>query len=124
MYGECLLVADVGEIEYHRHAEELVAPLADDGTTPSDDGLGEMVVKWYAVVAESHGGVAIDDERGQGGNVQQPTLAGHVVVAIACTETDVRHLQLHLLIPVEGGVLTHARRCQQEAARAAGCNSV
>ena len=47
-------MADVGEIEYHRHAEELVAPLADDGTTPSDDDLGEVVVKGYAGVTESH----------------------------------------------------------------------
>ncbi len=44
MYGETILMADVGEIEYHREAKELVAPLVDDGTPPRDDGLGEVVV--------------------------------------------------------------------------------
>jgi len=48
--------------------------------------------------------------------MQQPALTWHVVVAIARTYTDVRHLQFHLLIPIKGGVLTHARRCQEETA--------
>ena len=52
--GETLLMADVGEVVNHRDAEELVAPLSDDGTTPSDDDLREVVVKGYAGVAESH----------------------------------------------------------------------
>ena len=62
--GEALLMADVGEIKQHRHTEELVAPLADDGTAPGDDDLGEVVVKGYSGVAESHRRVAIDNERG------------------------------------------------------------
>ena len=69
MYGEALLVTDIGEIEYHGDAAELIAPLADDGTAPSDDGLGEMVVKWYAGIIKSHRCFAIDDERGQSGYV-------------------------------------------------------
>ena len=73
--GEALLVAVIGEVEYHRETEELVAPLAYDSTAPCDDDLGKVVVKGYAGVTESHGRVAIDDERRQGGQVQQPTLA-------------------------------------------------
>jgi len=52
--AKTLLVAGVGKIEYHRHTEELVAPLANDGTTPCDYDLGEVVVKGYARVTESH----------------------------------------------------------------------
>ncbi len=44
MYGEGLFVSDVGEIEYARDADELVAPLPDDGTASGDDDLGEVVV--------------------------------------------------------------------------------
>ena len=116
MNAERLLVADVGEIEEHGHADELVAPMVNDGSATGDDDLGEMVVKGHAGVAEGHGGVAIDDERGQGGDMQQPALAGHVIVAIAATKGDVGHLELHLLFPVEGGMLAHGRRCQEEAA--------
>jgi len=63
--GETFLVAGVGEIKDHRHAEELVAPLADDGTTSRDDDLGKVIVKGYARIAEGHGRFAIDNERGQ-----------------------------------------------------------
>jgi hypothetical protein len=52
--GEARLVTVVGKIEYHRHAKELVAPLSDDSTPTSDDDLGEVIVKGYAIVAESH----------------------------------------------------------------------
>ena len=48
--------------------------------------------------------------------MQQPALTWHVIIAIACSESDVRHLQLHLLIPVEGGMLSHPRCCQEETA--------
>ena len=65
MDGEALLMTNVGEIEYHRHTDELVVPLVYGGTAPSDDDFGEMVVKGHAGVAESHRRVAIDDERGQ-----------------------------------------------------------
>ena len=41
--------------------------------------------------------------------MQEPTLARHVVISIACTKGDVCHLQLHLLIPVESGMLPHSR---------------
>ena len=116
MNAERFLVADVGKIENHRHADELVAPMVNDGSATGNDDRGEVVVKGHAGVAEGHGGVAIDDERGQGGNMQQPALTGHVIVAIAATKGDVGHLQLHLLLPVEGGVLAHGRRCQEEAA--------
>ena len=70
MDGEALLMADIGEMEYHRHAEELVAPLVYGSTAPGDDDLGEVVVKGHAGVAESHRRVAIDDERRQGRYVQ------------------------------------------------------
>ena len=63
--GEVILIADVGEIEHHREAEEFVAPLMNDSTAPGDDYLREMIVKGHFVVAESHGRVAIDDECGQ-----------------------------------------------------------
>ena len=116
MNAERFLVADVGEIEEHGHADELVAPMVNDGSATGNDDLGEVVVKGHAGVAEGHGGVAIDDERGQGGDMQQPALAGHVIVAIAATKGDVGHLQLHLLFPVEGGMLAHGRRCQEETA--------
>ena len=116
VYGETFLVTDVGEIEHHRETQKLVSPMANDGTAPGNDDLGEVVLKGHAGVAESHGGVAIDDERGQGGDVEQPALAGHVVVAVACAEADICHLQLHLLLPVERGVLSHGRRCQEKAA--------
>ena len=46
--------------------------------------------------------------------MQQPALTWHVIIAITSAEGQVRHLQLHLLIPVEGGVLAHARRSQKE----------
>ena len=65
MYGEAFLVADVGEVEYHRQTNELIAPLANDSSTTGDDDLGEVVMKRYAVVAEGHRRVAIDDKRGQ-----------------------------------------------------------
>ena len=54
MYGKALLVADVGEIVNHRGTEEHVVPVADNSATPGDDDLGEVVVKGYARVAESH----------------------------------------------------------------------
>ena len=66
MDGELILAADVGKIEHHRRTEELVVPLTDDRTAPCNNNLGEVVVKGYAGVAESHRSVAIDDERGQG----------------------------------------------------------
>jgi hypothetical protein len=47
------LVTDVCEVEYHRYAEELVTPLTNDGSATRDDDLREVVVKGYAVVAES-----------------------------------------------------------------------
>jgi len=65
MHGEVVLVADVGEIEHHRQSEELVAPLVYHRSTTSDDGFGEVVVQWDTGVAEGHGCVAVDDERGQ-----------------------------------------------------------
>ena len=53
MHGEALHMANVCEVEHHRNAEELVAPLANDGSATRDDDLREVVVKGYAVVAES-----------------------------------------------------------------------
>ena len=67
---KALLVAIVGEIEYHRHAEISISPLANDGSTTCDDDLGKMIVQGYAVVAEGHRCVAIDDEGGKGGDMQ------------------------------------------------------
>ena len=51
--SQIFLVTDVCEVEYHRYAEELVAPLTNDGSATRDDDLREVVVKGYAVVAES-----------------------------------------------------------------------
>ena len=51
---EALFVAVVGEIEYHRHTDELVAPLVNNGTTPSDDNFWEVVMKGNTCVTESH----------------------------------------------------------------------
>ena len=42
---EVFPVADIGEVEHHRHAEELVALLAQDGSATGDDDLGEMIVE-------------------------------------------------------------------------------
>ena len=63
--GEVILIADIGEIKYHRETEKFVAPLMNNSTAPGDDDLREMIVKGHFVVAESHGRVAIDDECGQ-----------------------------------------------------------
>ncbi len=67
MYGEAFLVADVGEIIYHRDTAELVVPLTNYGTAAGDYYLGEVIVEWYAGVTKSHRCVAIDDECGKGG---------------------------------------------------------
>ena len=98
-------MADVGEIEYHRDAEELVAPLVDDGSAPGDDDLGEVVVKGHLRVAKRHGRVAINDERRQSGYVKQPALTWHVVIAIARPQSDVRHLHFHFFVLFYLGVL-------------------
>ena len=44
VHGKVLFVADVGEVEHHRHAEKFIAQLTNDGPTASDDDLWEMVV--------------------------------------------------------------------------------
>ncbi len=54
MNAERFLVADVGKIENHRHADELVAPMVNDGSTTGNDDLGEVVVKGHAGVTEGH----------------------------------------------------------------------
>ena len=47
-------MTDVGEVEYHRQAQEFIAPLMHDSSTASDDDLGEVIVQGNAVVTESH----------------------------------------------------------------------
>ena len=116
MHGEVVLVADTSEVEHHRQSEELVAYPSHHGTATGDDGLGERVVQRYFGFANGHRGVAVDDERGQGGNMQQPVLRRHVVVAITSTDTNVRHLKLKLLIIMYSAVLSLPRRSQQETA--------
>ena len=69
MYGQVVLMADVGEVERHGQSAELVAPLVDDGPATSDDDLGEVVVQGYVVVAKGHRRLAVDDECRQCGDV-------------------------------------------------------
>ena len=99
-------MANVGEVEHHRHAEKLVAPLANHGASTRDDGLREMIVQGHLDIAELQGGIAIDDECGHSGNVQQPATRWHKVIAIATANTDVGHLEIHRLLPVEGSMLS------------------
>ena len=47
--------------------------------------------------------------------MQQPALMGYEVVAVARSYANIRHLQLQVL-PVEGSLLSHARRGQEETA--------
>ena len=44
MNGKTLFIADVGEVEYHRQAQELVAPLSYYRSSTCDDDFWEMVV--------------------------------------------------------------------------------
>ena len=123
---EAFLVADIGEIVHHRHTEELVAYLPQDGSATGDDDFGEMIVKGDTGAAKGQRGFAIDDERGNGGDVEQPTTGRHIVVAVAAADADVRHLELHLLcgqdladlqfFTLHGSFLSLTRDCQQEAA--------
>ena len=108
MQGQAFLIADVREVVHHRQTVEFVASLTNHSSATSDDHLGEVVVQRYAVIAKGHRGLAIDDECGKARDMQQPPLGGHIIVAIAGTHADVRHLQLHFLIPVELGLLTHS----------------
>lgn len=99
MDSETLLVADVGKIEDHRHAEELVAPLADDGTSPGDDGLGEVVVKGHAGVAERHRRFAIDNERGQGGDQRELVLVFFLLASLQHLCLPLHTVGIHLHWP-------------------------
>ena len=94
----------------------MVALLADHGPAAGDDDFGKMVVKGHTVLHETDRRVAVNDERGEGRDMQQPPLRGHVVVAVAATDADVRHFQIRDEIPVHRCVLRHCRRCQQETA--------
>ena len=85
-------MADIGEVEHHRQAQKLVAPIVHNGTTACDDGFGEMIVQRHACVADGHRGLAIHDKRGQCRDMQQPPLRGYVVVAVACPDANVCHL--------------------------------
>ena len=64
MYGETLLVANIGVVVYHRQTDELIAPLSNDSATTGDNNLGEVVVQWYAVAVEGHRRVAVGNEGG------------------------------------------------------------
>jgi len=68
MDGEVVLVADVGEVEDHAQTVELLACLADNGITASNDDLREMIAQGHVVVAKAHRGLAIDDECRQCGD--------------------------------------------------------
>ena len=124
MHGQVLFVADIGEVEHHRHTEKLVAHLAHNGPATGDDGLGEMVVQRYMDIAKGQRGFAKDDERGQCGDMEQPSVVGHIIIGVAATNADVRHLELHLLherlrayvqlFALHGSFLPLARDCQQE----------
>ena len=126
MHGKVLLITDIVEIEHHGHAEELVAHLANDGSATCNNGLGEMVVQRYAGVAQSQRSVAIDDERRQRGDMEQPSVVGHIVIGVAATNADVRHLELHLLhkglrayvqlFALHDSFLPLTRDCQEETA--------
>ena len=106
VHGEALLIPDVGEVEHHRHANEFIAPLPDDGAATGNDDLREVVVQGDVGIAERHRGVTVDNERGEGGDMQQPTLMWYVIVAVASAKANVCHLQLHRLLPIERSVLT------------------
>ena len=126
MHGKVLLITDIVEIEHHGHAEELVAHLAHNGSATCNNGLGEMVVQRYTGVAQSQRSVAIDDERRQRGDMEQPSVVGHIVIGVAATNADVRHLELHLLheclrayvqlFALHGSFLPLTRDCQEETA--------
>ena len=64
MYGETFLMADVGEIIYHRHSGKLVSPLIHCCPTTGDDDFGEVVFQRNLRIVEGHRRVAVDDERG------------------------------------------------------------
>ena len=49
--------------------------------------------------------------------MQQPVPRRHIVITIAPSDTNVRHLQFHLLIPIEFGLLPLTRYCHKETAR-------
>ena len=68
--------------------------MPDNSTTSCDDSLWEMVVQRHACIAEGQRRLAIDNECWLGRDVQQPPLTGYIVVAVASTDTDVRHLQV------------------------------
>ena len=60
---EVFPVADIGEVEHHRHAEKLVALLAQDGSATGDDDLGEMIVKGDAGAAKGQRGLSCSSWR-------------------------------------------------------------
>ena len=64
VHGKAFLVADVGEIIYHRQPQKFVAPLIYCGSTTGDDNFWEVVFQRNLRVVEGHRRVAIDDERG------------------------------------------------------------
>ena len=66
MQGKAILMADIGEVVYHRQTVEEVARLTDYSTTAGDDDLGKVVVQWHTGVAEVHRRMAVNDECGQG----------------------------------------------------------
>ena len=113
-----ILVADVGEVVYHREAGEPVGTyLLDDRTACGDDYLGEVIVQGDVCVVDGKRCVAIDDEGGQGGEVEQPTLCRHVVVAVACSDADVCHLEIHRhQVAIQFAVLSLSRCCEEETA--------
>ena len=89
--GDVLAVAYVGEGEDHGGADEGALEILDDGSATCDDDLGEVVVDGDALAVDIGGAAAMDDEGGEGGDVEEPLLARDEVVAVAATDADIVH---------------------------------
>lgn len=112
-------MTNVGEIEHHRHADELVAPLVEGGSASSDDDFRKVVAKGHADVIEGHRCLTVNDECGQSRKVQQPSLLWHEIVAVARAKAYIGHLQFHSPLAVKLSLLPLPRYGQEKTASAA-----
>ena len=99
--GECVGIADEGVIIADGKAGHFVsANLLDDGCASGENAFGEVVVDVGFRVAERNRGFGVEDVSWQGREMNQPTVGRHVVVAVATTDGDIGHLEIHLTIDV------------------------